>query len=338
MTTGRRRTAPGTSFMAMLRRRPARLAAVLLALLAAAAFLATGPGAEGSPDAAAEAADGRALSIRDAVILGVVEGVTEYLPVSSTGHLLLTEHLLGLTGDAELTAAADSYAIAIQFGAILAVVLLYWRRLVTIARGIVGRDREGRHLAIVLLASFLPAVAIALVGEKFIKGYLFALWPITAAWLVGGVVILLVARHDRATNHSPEDGAQMADLTVGRAVVIGLLQCVAMWPGVSRSLVTLLGGRLVGLSTTAAVEYSFLLGLITLSAATVYEAVSEGAAIIHTFGIATPIVGVIAAFVAAALAVEWMVSYLHRHTLAIFGWYRLALSAVVALLLVTAVL
>jgi undecaprenyl-diphosphatase len=342
MTTERRRTAPGTDLVGARHRRPARVAAILLALLAAAALMVTARAAAAagsSPVTASNtAADGRALSFRDAVILGVVEGVTEYLPVSSTGHLLLTEHLLGITGDAELTAAADSYAIAIQLGAILAVVLLYWRRLRSIVKGILGRDQEGRHLAIVLLASFLPAVVIALIGEKFIKGYLFALWPVTAAWLVGGVVILLVARHDRATNHSPEDGDQMADLTVGRAVAIGLLQCVAMWPGVSRSLVTLLGGRLVGLSTIAAVEYSFLLGLITLGAATVYEGVSEGAAIIHTFGIVTPIVGVIAAFVAAALAVEWMVSYLHRHTLAIFGWYRLALSAVVTLLLVTAVL
>jgi undecaprenyl-diphosphatase len=167
---------------------------------------------------------------------------------------------------------------------------------------------------------------------------LFALWPITVAWLVGGVVILLIARRDRATGVRPQDGDRMEDLTVRRAVVIGLLQCVAMWPGVSRSLITLLAGRLVGLSTIAAVEYSFLLGLVTLSAASVYEAISEGAAIVQTFGIVTPVIGVLAAFVSAALAVKWMVSYLSRHTLAIFGWYRLALGAVVAALILTAAL
>ena len=342
MTAELRRWEPGSQGGGA-RRRPARFAALVLAVLAAtgAALTTAAWAAEAASSPAASApvpADVQALSFRDAVILGIVEGVTEYLPVSSTGHLLLTEHLLGITGDERLTTAADSYAIAIQFGAILAVVLLYWRRLLSILRGILGRDRDGRRLAIALIASFVPAAVIALIGEKFIKGYLFALWPITAAWLVGGVVILLIARHDRATGLRPEDGGRMEDLTVRRAVVIGLLQCVAMWPGVSRSLITLLGGRLVGLSTIAAVEYSFLLGLVTLSAATVYETASEGAAIVQTFGIVTPLVGVLAAFVSAALAVKWMVSYLSHHTLAIFGWYRLALGTVVAALVLTTAL
>jgi undecaprenyl-diphosphatase len=283
-----------------------------------------------------EAAKSQALSPLDAAILGVVEGVTEYLPVSSTGHLLFTEHLLGISDDPELKTAADSYAIAIQFGAIMAVVLLYWGRLMSILRGILGRDRDGRRLAIVLISSFVPAAVIGLVGEKFIKGYLFALWPITAAWLVGGVVILLVARRDRRGGLRPNEGAEMKDLTIGQAAVIGLLQCVAMWPGVSRSLVTILGGRLVGMSTIAAVEYSFLLGLVTLTAATVFEAASEGGTIIATFGIVTPLIGVVAAFISAALAVKWMVGYLNKHTLAIFGWYRLGLAVVAAGLILSA--
>jgi undecaprenyl-diphosphatase len=206
----------------------------------------------------------------------------------------------------------------------------------SILRGILGRDRDGRRLAVVLISSFVPAALIGLVGEKFIKGYLFALWPITAAWLVGGVVILLVARHDRRGGLRPNEGAGMEELTIGKAVVVGLLQCVAMWPGVSRSLVTILGGRLVGLSTVAAVEYSFLLGLVTLTAATVFEAASRGGTIIADFGIVTPLIGMAAAFIAAALAVTWMVGYLNRHTLAIFGWYRLGLAVVAAGLILSA--
>ncbi|HET6495114.1 MAG TPA: undecaprenyl-diphosphate phosphatase [Thermoleophilia bacterium] len=283
-----------------------------------------------------EAIQTQALSTLDAVILGVVEGVTEYLPVSSTGHLLFTEHLLGISDDPQLKTAADSYAIAIQFGAIMAVVILYWGRLMSILRGILGRDRDGRRLAIVLVSSFVPAAVIGLLGEKFIKGYLFALWPITAAWLIGGVVILLVARHDRQGGLRPNEGAGMEDLTIGKAVIVGLLQCIAMWPGVSRSLVTILGGRLVGLSTIAAVEYSFLLGLVTLTAATMFEAVSEGGTIIATFGIVTPLIGMIVAFISAALAVKWMVGYLSRHTLAVFGWYRLGLAVVAGGLILSA--
>ena len=130
----------------------------------------------------------------------------------------------------------------------------------------------------------------------------------------------------------------MEELTVKRALVIGLLQCVAMWPGVSRSLATILGGRLVGLSTSAAVEFSFLLGLVTLTAATVYSTIKDGAVIVDTLGVVAPIVGVIVAFVSAALAVRWMVGYLNRHTLAVFGWYRIGIGIVVGALVLAGVL
>lgn len=310
-----------------------------------AAFLGVAPGVAQAATSATPAGDdttpaapSNPLSLADAILLGVVEGVTEYLPVSSTGHLLLTEHVLGISGDPQLKTAADSYAIAIQFGAILAVLLLYRRRLVALLRGLAGKDPEGRMLAVALFVSFVPAAVIGLLGEVYIKDYLFALWPITAAWLLGGIAILLVARHDRRVGLRPNEGLQLEELGPRGAIVIGLLQCVAMWPGVSRSLVTILGGRLVGLSTVAAVEYSFLLGLVTLTAATAYETVSEGATIMATFGIVTPLLGVAAAFVSAVVAVEWMVSYLNRHTMAIFGWYRLGLGVVVAALLLAGLL
>lgn len=339
MTRGRRHGASDDAALAIPARRSWLCAAFVLVALAAwqlaplnSARAITGS-TPGATDQTTKEAEDSPLSLAEAVLLGVVEGVTEYLPVSSTGHLLLTEHVLGISGDEQLNTAADSYAIAIQFGAILAVVLLYWRRLLSLLRGLIGRDRDGRKVAIALILSFVPAAVIGLLGERYIKDYLFALWPITAAWLVGGVVILLVARHDTRARLRPGDGLRLEELTSGKAVVIGLLQCVAMWPGVSRSLVTILGGRLVGLSTVAAVEYSFLLGLVTLTAATVYETASEGGTIIATFGVVTPLVGVLAAFVSAALAVKWMVSYLNRHTLAIFGWYRLVLGAVVAALI-----
>ena len=287
---------------------------------------------------AAAPGDGDGLSLLDAVVLGVVEGVTEYLPVSSTGHLLVTEQALGISGDADLETAAEAYAICIQFGAIMAVLVLYWRRFVSIVRGIAGRDPVGRRLAWTLLASFIPAVILGLLAERFIKEYLFAVWPIVIAWIVGGIVILIVARRDRLSGRTSSEGEPMEELTVKRALVIGLLQCVAMWPGVSRSLATILGGRLVGLSTSAAVEFSFLLGLITLTAATVYSTIKDGAVIVETLGIVAPIVGVIVAFVSAALAVRWMVGYLNRHTLAVFGWYRIAIGVVVGALVLAGVL
>lgn len=327
-----------------LRRSPLPGVAVLLLAAAcglAAATFATPAAASTVPSpspAPAAAADGdTGLSIADAVILGVVEGLTEYLPVSSTGHLLLATEALGLTHTEAEKAAVDAYVIVIQFGAIVAVVVLYRRRVWGMLRGIAGRDPAGRRLAVALIASVIPAVIIGVLGERLLKDHLFRLWPITVAWLAGGLVILVVARHDVRAGHDSNAGDRLEDLTVRRAVVVGLLQCVAMWPGVSRSLVTILGGRLVGLSTQAAVEYSFLLGLVTLTGASLYETVKEGGAIVATLGSAAPAVGMVAAFVAAALSIKWMVGWLGRHTLAVFGWYRIGLAAVVVALLVTRV-
>jgi undecaprenyl-diphosphatase len=316
--------------------------ALLLAVAAcgplAAAALASPAAAPSPSPAPAPQAGGSGLSITDAAILGVVEGLTEYLPVSSTGHLLLATEALGLTDTEEEKTATDAYVIVIQFGAIIAVLVLYWRRIWSMVRGIFGRDPAGRRLAVALVASVIPAVIIGVLGEQLLKDYLFHLWPITAAWLVGGVVILAVSRHDVRTGHDSNAGDALEDLTARRALVIGLLQCVAMWPGVSRSLITILGGRLVGLSTQAAVEYSFLLGLVTLTGASLYQTAKEGSAIVDTLGVAAPIIGIIVAFVAAALSIKWMVGYLNRHSLAIFGWYRIGLAAVVAGLVLAEVL
>ncbi len=296
------------------------------------------PSAEPSPSPQENDDGPPVLSYVDAVILGIVEGVTEYLPVSSTGHLLLAAEALGLTDTQESKDATDAYVIVIQFGAILAVLVLYARRIWSILRGVVGRDADGRKVAIALIASVIPAVIIGVLGEQLLKEYLFDLWPITAAWLAGGLVILAVARHDNRSGRTSAQGNALEDLTARQALVIGLLQCVAMWPGVSRSLITILGGRLVGLSTQAAVEYSFLLGLVTLTGASLYETAKEGGAIVDTLGIVAPVIGIVAAFVAAALSIKWMVGYLNRHSLAIFGWYRIGLAVVVAALLLLGVL
>ncbi len=319
----------------MLRRTIALLATTVVVLVAALGLTGTPALAatpSPSPAPAAETSKG-GLGTLDAVILGIVEGVTEYLPVSSTGHLLLTSHLLGLTTTESEKKAADAYAIVIQFGAILAVLVLYAGRIWSILRGFAGRDEGGRRVGIALIASVIPAVIIGVLGEHLLKEHLFALWPITFAWLIGGLVILAVASRDRRVGYTSSDGEDLENLTLGRAILIGLLQCIAMWPGMSRSLATILGGRLMGLSTQAAVEYSFLLGLVTLSGATLVETIREGQTIVSTLGLAAPIIGVVAAFISAAIAVKWMVGYLNRHGMAIFGYYRLGLALVVAALL-----
>jgi undecaprenyl-diphosphatase len=274
------------------------------------------------------------LTPAKAAVLGVIEGVTEFLPISSTGHLLVAQRLMDIGTTDATKDAADAYAISIQSGAILAVVLLYWSRLWSMARGLVGRDLEGRRTLVALVVSVLPAAAVALAFEDPIKDNLLEVGPVIGAWIVGGLVILFVA--PRLTGST--GGAPLEQITIRQALIIGIVQCLALWPGTSRSLVTILAALAVGLSLAAAVEFSFLLGLVTLGAATAFEIAKDGSTMIDTFGWVDPIIGLAFAFVSAAIAIKWMVGYLQRHSLAIFGWYRLAVAGAALLLLATGAL
>ncbi|MGA0175316.1 MAG: undecaprenyl-diphosphate phosphatase [Chthoniobacterales bacterium] len=266
-----------------------------------------------------------------ALILGLVEGLTEYLPVSSTGHLLLAQRLMGI----ESSDVSDAFAICIQAGAIVAVLGLYRARVGQMAMGVLGRDETGRRLAINLISAFIPAAVLGLLLEKPIKKYLFGgdawgMWPVVAAWLVGGLAILAVSFVRKRRGSSPSTGLDLNHLSIKMALVVGVAQCIAMWPGVSRSLITIVGGVLVGLSLPAAVELSFLLGVITLSAATAYDALKHGAEMLATYGMMPLLIGFGAAWLSAVLAVKWMVGYLKSHGMEIFGWYRVLLALTVA--------
>lgn len=265
------------------------------------------------------------------IILGLVEGFTEYLPVSSTGHLLLTQRALGI-GKSD---AADAFAICIQAGAIVAVLGLYFGRVKQMAFGVLGRNPEGARMAGAVIAAFIPAAVLGLLLEQPIKKYLFGgelgLWPVVFAWFVGGAAILAVSWFRKG--RGPGAGLPLSALTWKMAVVIGVAQCVAMWPGVSRSLVTIVGGVLMGLSLPAAVEFSFLLGVVTLGAATSYDALKHGGEMLEAYGAGTLAIGFLAAWASAVVAVRWMVGYINSHGMQIFGYYRVALALIVGGLL-----
>jgi undecaprenyl-diphosphatase len=264
-----------------------------------------------------------------AVVLGLVEGITEYLPISSTGHLILTSSLLGLRTP-ENAEALVTFEITIQAGAILAVLGLYRHRVPQTWNGLRGRDPAGRRLLLHLVLAFLPAALLGPLLDDRIEAHLFRATPVLAALFLGGLWMLWLGRRGAGGTHTIES------MDARMALAIGLFQCVAMWPGTSRSMMTIAGGVLLGLRAREAAEFSFLLGVPTLGAACAYKLVKnllgDGPNLFEQLGPAAVAIGFAVAAASAALAVRWLVGFLGRHGLAPFGWYRLALAVTLAAL------
>ena len=278
------------------------------------------------------AASENALSVGQAILFGLVEGLTEFLPISSTGHLLVLARILDVGQHGKAEDAIKSYEIAIQAGAILAVAGLYRHRFLTMIEGVSGKSEDGRRVLVGVVIAFVPAAIVGVIFESVIKDVLFGVGPVLVAWVVGGILILVLSRNGVL---APKGGRVLEQLTPRHALIIGAAQVAALWPGTSRSLVTIVAALLLGYSMAAAVEFSFLLGFLTLGAATAYQVLKDGQTMIDAFGWFTPLVGLVAAFVAAVVSIKWMVGYLQRHDLSIFGWYRLAIAALVGVLLLT---
>ncbi len=285
------------------------------------------------------------MNLLHAAILGLVEGITEYLPISSTGHLILVSALLGLDSP-DVKDSVDAFNIIIQGGAILAVLGLYWPRVAAMLRGLIGRDGAGLKLAVNIFVAFLPAAVLGVLLEETIDRHLFFPVPVVAALALGGVWMIGIdvwhKRRTRSTGFAADAGEPLAagvtaapgtieSLTILQALGIGLFQCVAMWPGTSRSMMTIAGGMMLGLRPKEAAEFSFLLGLPTLGGACVYKALKSSDDL-AALGAGPIIVGLLVATVSAALAVRWLVAFLNRHGLTAFGVYRLLLAALFAAL------
>ena len=259
----------------------------------------------------------RTLNPLHALLLGLVEGLTEYLPVSSTGHLLLVCNWLGI----EKT-RADTFSIVIQAGAILAVLVHYRALFARHLRGLVTRDPASYRLLLALIVGCVPTIAIALVFGKAIKKYLFGNLPISIGLLVGGVVMIAVDRLRRRS--AAREGLET--ITRRDAAIVGAAQVAALWPGTSRSLATIVGGQLAGLSARTAADFAFLLGLPTLGGACLYEGYKEHETLAQ-IGALPIAIGMVTSFLVAWLVIAAFLRYLQRGSLVPFGIYRLLLGA-----------
>ncbi len=254
------------------------------------------------------------------IIMGIVEGLTEFLPISSTGHLILAGSLLNFTGD-----KVKVFEIVIQAGAMLAVC---WEYRVRIARVIIDfrSDIAARRFVVNLLVAFLPAIVLGLAFGKAIKAHLFKPVPVALAFIIGALIILVVENRNRRTLFTRVDSVD--DMTALDALKVGIAQCFALIPGTSRSGASIIGAMMFGLSRRAATEFSFFLAIPTLFGATVYSLYKERALLsaddLPMFGL-----GALAAFISAFLCVRWLLRYISTHDFTIFAWYRIAFGLLI---------
>lgn len=252
-----------------------------------------------------------------ALVLGVVEGLTEFLPISSTGHLILAGDLLGFNDE-----KAKVFEIVIQTGAMFAVVWEYRERFGRVLVGL-ARDRAAQRFALNLVVAFIPAAALGLAFSKPIKAYLFHAVPVALAFVIGGLVILWVEKRQRRATVENVD-----DMTWRDALKVGIAQAFALIPGTSRSGATIVGGMLFGLSRRAATEFSFFLAVPTLIAAGAYD-FWKNRTLFNSGDLGIFVVGSVAAFVSAFLCVRWLLRYIASHDFTPFAWYRIVFGTVV---------
>ena len=263
------------------------------------------------------------LLLAKAALMGIVEGLTEFLPISSTGHLILAGSLLGFQD-----AKAQVFEIAIQTGAILAVIWVYWQKISSTVAAL-PTQRSAQRFALNVFIAFLPAVVLGLLLGKAIKAHLFNAPVVATTFIVGGLIILWAERRQARAATAPRilDVDQMGP---GDALKVGLVQCLAMVPGTSRSGATIIGGMLLGLSRKAATDFSFYLAIPTLIGAGVYSLYKERA-LLSVADVPLFAVGFVVSFIAAWLCVRWLLRFIATHSFTGFAWYRIAFGIIVLL-------
>lgn len=280
------------------------------------------------------------MTLIQTIIISIVEGLTEFLPVSSTGHMIITQHLLGVSQGSPFVHA---FTFIIQFGAILSVVCLYWKRFFHIDRTPVPADVENPFLRFIhplrfywlLFVGVLPAVVIGLAAKKsgLLDWLLDSIWAVAIMLVVGGIFMLFC---DKVFNKGREENK----VNEKRAFCIGLWQCLSVIPGTSRSMATIVGGMANGLTRKRAAEYSFFLAVPTMAGATLLDLLDilkEDATWVNTHDLIMLAVGCVVSFVVALLAMKWFVSFLTKYGFKVFGWYRIIIGIIIIVMLLSGI-
>lgn len=272
------------------------------------------------------------MDILDSIIIAIVEGLTEFLPVSSTGHMIIAQNLLGV----ESTDYVKAFTFIIQFGAILSVVWLYWKRFFHLnhtpapeGAGWVKRFLHKYDFYWKLFVAFIPAAVLGLLCNDFIDEMLEKVWVVAVMLVLGGIFMLFC---DKIFNKGSED----TKMTEKRAFMVGLFQCISMIPGVSRSMATIVGGMAQKMTRKAAAEFSFFLAVPTMLGATVYKAyklIKVGGTELITNNLDTLIIGNVVAFIVALLAIKFFINFVSKHGFQAFGWYRIIVGGAILIML-----
>ncbi|MES2360272.1 MAG: undecaprenyl-diphosphate phosphatase [Pseudomonadota bacterium] len=256
-----------------------------------------------------------------AAIMGIVEGLTEFLPISSTGHLILAGALLGFDDD-----KAKVFDIAIQTGAIFAVILVYWQKIRDTLVAL-PTEKQAQQFSLNVLIAFVPAVVLGLLFGKAIKAHLFTPVVVASTFIIGGIIILWAEARQK-NNPAVARIQSVETMSAMDAIKVGLVQCLAMIPGTSRSGATIIGGMLLGLSRKAATDFSFYLAIPTLIGAGVYSLYKERA-LLSMADLPMFAVGLVFSFISALLCIRWLLRYISTHSFVPFAWYRIAFGVVV---------
>ncbi len=272
------------------------------------------------------------MDILDSIIIAIVEGLTEFLPVSSTGHMIITQNILGI----ESTTYVKAFTFIIQFGAILSVVWLYWKRFFRLnntpaphGAGALRRFIHKYDFYWKLFIAFIPAAVLGLLFSDAIDKMLEKVWVVAVMLVIGGIFMLFC---DKIFNK----GSEHTQLTERRAFMVGLFQCISMIPGVSRSMATIVGGMAQKMTRKAAAEFSFFLAVPTMFGATVYKGyklIKEGGTELITANLDTLIIGNVVAFIVALLAIKFFINFVSKHGFQAFGWYRIIVGGAILIML-----